>query len=105
MSLEHLVALTRADIAGGNGNDAVLKENLRLLDEAATRLETVVLPGKRRLLSGHDVMKVLCLPPGPKVGELLEELDLGVAEGRVRTREDALAWLDSLKQESANTPS
>ncbi|WP_300521733.1 HD domain-containing protein [Aminiphilus sp.] len=105
MPLEHLVALTRADIAGGNGNDAVLKENLRLLDEAATRLETVVPPGKRRLLSGHDVMQVLCLPPGPKVGELLEELDLGVAEGRVRTREDALAWLDSLKQESANTPS
>jgi putative nucleotidyltransferase with HDIG domain len=48
------------------------------------------------LVRGEDVMTRFALPPGPAVGDLLararEAQDLGV----VRTREEALAYLDSL---------
>jgi hypothetical protein len=48
------------------------------------------------LLRGQDVMTRFALAPGPTIGELLararEAQDLGV----VRTREEALAYLDSL---------
>jgi putative nucleotidyltransferase with HDIG domain len=48
------------------------------------------------LLRGEDVMTRFALPPGPAVGDLLararEAQDLGI----VRTRDEALAYLDSL---------
>jgi poly(A) polymerase len=48
------------------------------------------------LLRGEDVMTRFALPPGPAVGALLsrarEAQDLGI----IRTREEALAYLDSL---------
>jgi hypothetical protein len=43
------------------------------------------------------VMKHLRRPPGPRIGELLERVREAQAEGRVRTREDALALLSRLK--------
>lgn len=46
-----------------------------------------------RLLDGRDVMKALRLPPGPRVGEVLRALEEAQAEGAVRSRKDALAWV------------
>lgn len=53
------------------------------------RREALVSPPK--LVSGHDLMAALGLSPGPLVGRLLERVREAQAEGRVATREEALA--------------
>lgn len=50
-----------------------------------------------RLLDGREVMKALKIPPGPKVGEALERLREAQAEGKVRDRAQALAFVARLK--------
>jgi tRNA nucleotidyltransferase/poly(A) polymerase len=47
----------------------------------------------QRLVSGEDVMQALSLQPGPTVGRLMETLREAQAEGGVRTRDEALAFL------------
>ncbi len=51
------------------------------------------------LLRGQDVMARLGLPPGPAIGRMLARLREAQDLGRLRTREDALAYLDSLAGE------
>ncbi len=46
-----------------------------------------------RFLDGHDVMRTLGIPPGARVGELLEELDELQGAGELRSRAEALSWL------------
>jgi putative nucleotidyltransferase with HDIG domain len=48
-----------------------------------------------RLLRGEDVMDHFGIPPGPTVGQLLARAREAQALGRVGTREEALAFLDS----------
>ncbi len=43
------------------------------------------------LVTGHDLMQALNLPPGPQIGELLERIREAQAEGEVHTTEEALA--------------
>ncbi len=45
-----------------------------------------------RLLSGHDLI-ALGLPPGPRFKEILAAVEDAQLEGRLLTREDALAWV------------
>ena len=54
-------------------------------------------PEPERLLDGGDVMKALKIPPGPKVGELLERVREAQAEGAVTDKESALALIAKLK--------
>ena len=56
------------------------------------------------VLSGEEVMALLDLKPGPQVGRALEALLLAQAEGRVRTREEARAFLLYWKGDGTNTP-
>src|SRR5207245_1868969 len=51
------------------------------------------------LLRGEDVMARLGLSPGPAVGHLLVRVREAQALGRVGTRAEALAYLDSLSAE------
>ena len=46
-----------------------------------------------RLADGHDVMRILGLHPGPRVGTILAELEELQAEGHLAGRDDALEWL------------
>ena len=48
-----------------------------------------------RLLTGQDVM-LLGVPAGPRIGEILRQAEEEQLEGRLLTREDALAWLSRL---------
>jgi hypothetical protein len=45
------------------------------------------------LLNGHQVMAEFGLKPGPRVGQLLEELREAQAVGEVTTPDEARAWL------------
>ena len=51
------------------------------------------------LVRGEDVMARFNLPPGPSVGRLLAQVREAQDLGRVATREQALAYLDSLARE------
>ena len=53
--------------------------------------------GARRLVTGHDLMQCLNLPPGPEIGRLLEQIDEARAAGEISTREEALALAAGLK--------
>lgn len=50
-----------------------------------------------RLVDGRDLMRVLGLPPGPRVGRLLERVRRGQEEGKIGTRRQALAFLRRLR--------
>jgi putative nucleotidyltransferase with HDIG domain len=54
-------------------------------------------PVPARLLDGSEVMKALKLPPGPKIGDILERLREAQAEGIVGDRAQALAYIARLK--------
>ena len=53
-----------------------------------------------RLVTGDDLMTLFDLPPGPRLGVLLERLEMEQVTGDIRTREEALAavesWLESV---------
>ncbi len=48
------------------------------------------------LLSGNDLMQVLNLPPSRKIGELLTEIQVACAEGKILTKEAALKFAAQL---------
>ncbi|OGR42137.1 MAG: hypothetical protein A2X35_06645 [Elusimicrobia bacterium GWA2_61_42] len=50
-----------------------------------------------RLVDGNDVIKVLKLPEGPRIGELLEKIHLLQFEGKIKTRDQALKALKGMK--------
>lgn len=47
-------------------------------------------------LTGRDLMAALNLAPGPRIGQLLEAIQLAQAEGKVHTREQALTFAQQL---------
>ncbi|MBI4351197.1 MAG: CCA tRNA nucleotidyltransferase [Elusimicrobia bacterium] len=49
-----------------------------------------------RLLDGNDVIKTLKLAEGPRVGELLEKIQLLQFEGKIKTRDQALKALKGM---------
>ena len=70
------------------GNRWRLEQVLRRF--ASTERQT---DGSDRFLTGGDVMDLLKLVPGRKVGEILNGLDMAVGTGRVSSRSEAEAWV------------
>ena len=48
------------------------------------------------LVTGHDLIQQLKLPPSPQIGELLTEIQIARIEGKVSTRDEALAFAKQL---------
>ncbi len=46
-----------------------------------------------RLIDGHDIMREMGIPPGPRVGEMLEMVREAHSSGCISTREEALSLL------------
>lgn len=55
-----------------------------------------------RLVSGDDLMRVLGLPPGPEIGELLEQVREAQASGKLDTAEQALDYAAGLRRRGAD---
>lgn len=70
----------------------------RLLDRYYHARETVVFPPS--LLNGNAVMELLQIPPGPRIGALLDALREQQAAGEVTTREEAVAFLARIQAET-----
>ncbi len=73
----------------------VLEDNRWNLNQVLRRFDAVRLQteGASRYLTGREVMNLLNLKPGRRVGELLEGLDMAVGTGKVSSRASAEAWL------------
>lgn len=85
-----LLELNRCDAAGTIPSDLATHDKVLEL----YRADMKELPSEpARLLTGEDVMKLLGLPAGAKVGEILEELRLLQLEKKLKTREEAERWL------------
>ncbi|MEQ9669806.1 CCA tRNA nucleotidyltransferase [Coleofasciculus sp. G2-EDA-02] len=48
------------------------------------------------LVTGHDLMQQLQLPPSPQIGQLLTQIQIARIEGKVSTRDEALAFATQL---------
>ena len=54
--------------------------------------ESVVHPP--RLVTGHDLINVFGMNPGPKIGEILEAVREAQASGEVTTRQESLSFIE-----------
>jgi len=50
----------------------------------------------KRLINGNEIMKRFKLSPGPKIGELLEQLSEAQAEEKVKTKKEAFQFIKEL---------
>ncbi|MFZ5452696.1 MAG: CCA tRNA nucleotidyltransferase [Thermodesulfobacteriota bacterium] len=99
--LPGLFALALADSLAGQGpqkpqdSEAVLRQ---LADAAFRFLKERLEPQERqpRLLTGHDLIKVLGLAPGPRFREILTAVEEAQWEGSIHTRQEALELARSL---------
>lgn len=62
------------------------------------RREGATLIDPPRLLGGAEVQQILGIPPGPGVGRALEAVLAAQVEGRVRTREEAVALVKAFPE-------
>ena len=70
------------------------REHARLVEYVLSHRfqgEDVVTPPK--LVSGHDLLNIFGLSPGPEIGELLEAVREAQASGELTTRGEALAYI------------
>jgi hypothetical protein len=49
------------------------------------------------LVDGNDIIKTLKIPEGPRIGEILERVQLLQFEGKIKTREQALQAIKGMK--------
>ena len=75
----------------------VLDNNSWNLQQVLRRFKTVELQteGASRYMTGREVMHLLNMKPGKRVGELLEGLDFAIGTGKVSSRKAAEEWLKS----------
>ncbi len=57
-----------------------------------------------RLINGDDLIKKLGLEPGPIFSKILTAVEEAQVEGRVKTRQQALAWAKSVAAKKAPSP-
>ena len=58
--------------------------------------ERAVKPLETRLLSGHDIMQIFTIEPGPRLGRLLEGLREAQAAGEVTGRQQAIEYIHQM---------
>ena len=73
----------------------ILDNNAWNLSQVLRRFNNVEMQteGSSRYMTGREVMSLLNMKPGKKVGELLEGLDMAVGTGKVSSRSAAEEWL------------
>ena len=89
--------LSLADHLATRGPDLEIdswQEHAKVVDYVLTQhfqQESSVAPAK--LVSGHDLIEIFGLSPGPKVGEILEAVREAQASGELANRESALRYI------------
>lgn len=96
--LPGLFVLAMADSLAGQGElkpvnmEGELAQLYAEVQLANEKLIQPVLKGKR-LVSGHDLIEMFNLTPGPFFSSVFRDLEVAMVEERVRTRAEALIWV------------
>ena len=77
-----------------NRREPSIKTVCYLLDHYYRQKTTAAPP---KLISGHDVMKALKIPPCPQVGQFLDQIQMFQAEGKITTKAKAMVALAKIK--------
>jgi poly(A) polymerase len=93
--IEELLELARIDALSSSGDLRPYEFCRRKLAELSP--EQITPP---RLLNGHDLI-ALGLPPGPHFKEILDAVEEAQLDGRLLTREDALAWVQQYRHNAS----
>jgi len=86
----NLMAVCKADVAGTVPGDMSLVN--QVMKEYRRCLKVMPHPPVP-LLKGEDVMKILDIKPGKKIGQILDELHELQLEEKIKTRPQAESWL------------
>jgi tRNA nucleotidyltransferase/poly(A) polymerase len=93
-----LAVADRLSVRGRLVTDAAIEWHLamsrEMMKQHYAREEAAPLP---KLVSGEDLMRELTVPPGPRLGELLDRIREEQELGRLTTREEALALASRLQ--------
>jgi putative nucleotidyltransferase with HDIG domain len=99
-SLPHQLAMFLADrLSRSEGQDRALEFVRTVWARYLSEGEALIHPP--RLVSGEEVMEFMGLSPSPQVGRILDGLLRLQVAGEVRTREQAMAYLQHLKVKRA----
>ena len=99
-NIKDLLEVRRADLVGTGGPYYRAQEVLSLFARRVEALLTgeTVFSRKDLAINGQDVMSFLALPPGPKVGEVLQEIFYWVTEDPERNKKDLiLSYLEKFR--------
>jgi poly(A) polymerase len=92
--------LSLADHLASRGPEldlAAWREHTGLVDYVLTRhFERESQPRPAKLIDGHDLMALLGMRPGPRLGAVLEAVREAQACGEIKTRQEALDYVRSL---------
>ncbi len=89
----NLMQVFKADAQGTTPTDLALYEKiLKLYRESIEKMPHPPKP----LLSGEDIMSILQLKAGKKIGEIIDELKEKQLACEIKTKKQALAWLKTL---------
>jgi poly(A) polymerase len=89
--LGHTVAAGPEDTAGPSAV-ALSHFAARIWDVYRSRILPVITAP--RLVTGHDLQQIFHMLPGPRFKSLLNDLELAQVEGHIRTRAEALQWIE-----------
>ena len=87
--IDELLDLTRIDALGSNGDLSRYEFFRAKLEELSSARETL---RPAPLIDGNDLI-ALGLAPGPKFREILGEVEEAQLDGRLCSRDEALAWV------------
>ena len=91
-----LIAISdRLSARGKDITEEMVNENINhlnfLLERYFENLEKIEpLP---KLLSGNEIMEILSVPPSPKLGEIISQLQEAQEDGEIATREQAVEFV------------
>lgn len=97
------IILAKADRLSARGEaitEEMVKENLEGLDKLLQFYlnEKDNLKPLPKLLDGFEVMQILNIPQGPKLGEILNELKEGQINGDIITKDDAIDFIKKISR-------
>lgn len=99
-----LLDLTKADL--GASLRPGMKVDLKMYEEAVKKkehfekeasTEEKLQAEKFTLISGRDIMEILKIPSGPKVGEIKSKIEQAYLDGKISTRDEALKMIEAEK--------
>ena len=96
-----LLAMADSLATKGDGKPKDYEEHLRSLFSHVMDVYESYLQIKERprLVTGRDIQVWFGLPPCPKVGVLLKQVEMAQLSGEVSTKEEAKAWLENKMQD------